>query len=200
MLLHILLYSKYMLQTLGLISGVLSIITYVPYVRDIFKLKTKPQRATWFIWMVLSVIAFFAQVAEGATHSLWLVGVQTCGVLVIFLLSIKFGIGGLVSRDFLALFAAGIALVLWYYTSNAVLALFIAIVVDAIGASLTILKAYRDPESETMSTWLLSGTAGIFATLAVGSFDYVLLAFPVYVIFINYAVVLAMVSGKQKNK
>lgn len=188
-----------MLQTLGLISGFLSIVTYIPYLRDIFRLKTKPERATWFIWLVLSVIAFFAQLAEGATHSLWLVGVQTCGVLIIFLLSIKFGVGGLVRRDVLALSAAGVGLLLWYYTNNATLGLLIAIVVDAVGASLTIAKAYKEPESETMSTWILSGTAGIFATLAVGSFDYVLLAFPVYVILINYAVVLAMVLGNQKQ-
>lgn len=187
-----------MLQALGLISGILSVLTYVPYVRDIFRLKTKPERATWFIWLVLSSIAFFSQAAEGATHSLWLIGVQTFGVFLIFLLSIRFGVGGLVRRDILALCAAAAGLVLWYFTNNAAVALFISIAVDAIGASLTVLKAYRDPGSETMSTWLLSGTAGIFAAFAVGSFDYVLLAFPVYVVFINYLVAVAMVLGGRK--
>lgn len=186
-----------MLPILGVISGVLSVVTYIPYLRDIFRGKTKPERATWLIWSVLSGIAFFAQLAEGATHSLWLVGIQTVGVMVIFLLSIRFGVGGFVRRDIIALIAAAIGLLLWYYTSNAAIALFIAIAVDAIGASLTIIKAYQDPESETMSTWILSGTAGIFGALAVGSWDYVLLAFPVYVVLINYAVALAMMLGKR---
>ena len=75
-----------------------------------------------------------------------------------------------------------------------------AILVDAIGGSLTIIKAYHDPESETLYTWILSGTAGFFATLSVGSLDYVLLAFPVYIILVNYAVALAMILGKQTNK
>lgn len=187
-----------MLQTLGLIAGVLSVITYVPYLRDIFRLKTKPERATWFIWAVLSGIAFFSQMAKGATDSLWLVGVQTIGVVVIFILSIRYGVGGFVRRDMIALGAAGLGLVLWYYTNEAAFALLIAIVIDAIGASLTVLKAYKDPESETLSTWVLSGTAGIFATLAVGSLDYILLAFPVYVIVINYAVATAMILGKRR--
>ncbi len=187
-----------MLQTLGLIAGVLSVITYVPYLRDIFRLKTKPERATWFIWAVLSGIAFFSQMAKGATDSLWLVGVQTLGVIVVFVLSIRYGVGGFVRRDMIALGAAGLGLVLWFYTSEAAYALLIAIAIDAIGASLTVLKAYRDPESETLSTWVLSGTAGIFATFAVGSFDYILLAFPVYVIIINYAVALAMVLGRRR--
>jgi hypothetical protein len=187
-----------MLQTLGLIAGVLSVITYVPYLRDIFRLKTKPERATWFIRAVLSGIAFFSQMAKGATDSLWLVGVQTLGVIVVFVLSIRYGVGGFVRRDMIALGAAGLGLVLWFYTSEAAYALLIAIAIDAIGASLTVLKAYRDPESETLSTWVLSGTAGIFATFAVGSFDYILLAFPVYVIIINYAVALAMVLGRRR--
>jgi hypothetical protein len=187
-----------MLQIFGIISGVLSVITYVPYVRDILRLTTKPERATWFIWLVLSVISFFSQLAEGATDSLWLIGVQTLGVVLIFLLSIKFGVGGFIKRDIIALIAAGLGLFLWYYTNNASLALFIAIIVDAIGASLTVIKAYKDPESETLSTWVLSGTAGIFGAFAVGSMDIVLLAFPVYVIFINYAVAIAMLLGRRK--
>lgn len=187
-----------MLQTLGLISGVLSVITYLPYLRDIFKLKTKPERATWFIWSVLSGIAFFSQMAKGATDSLWLVGVQAIGVVVIFLLSIRFGVGGFVRRGIIALIAAGIGLILWFYTNEAAFALLIAIAIDAIGGLLTVLKAYRDPESETLSTWVLSGTAGIFAAFAVGSLDYILLAFPVYVVLINYAVAVAMILGKRR--
>lgn len=186
-----------MLQALGLISGFLSVVTYVPYLRDIFRLKTKPERATWLIWSVLTGIAFFTQLAEGATDSLWLTGVQAVGVVLIFLLSIKFGVGGLTRRDLLALGAAGVGLLLWYLTSNAAVALFISIAIDAIGASLTVLKAYADPGSETFSTWVLSGTAGVFAAFAVGSFDYVLLAFPVYVIAVNYAVAGAMLLGKR---
>lgn len=188
-----------MLQTFGIISGILSVITYIPYLRDIFKLKTRPERATWFIWSILTAIAFFSQVAEGATHSLWLAGVQAAGVVIIFLLSFKFGVGGLTRRDLLALGAAGVGLMFWYYTNNAAIALFITIIIDAIGASLTVWKAYLDPESETFSTWVLSGTAGIFAAIAVGSFDYVLLAFPIYVILINYAVAVAMILGKREK-
>lgn len=187
-----------MLAIFGLVSGILSVITYIPYLCDIFRLKTKPERATWLIWSVLTAIAFFSQLAEGATHSLWLTGVQAAGVVMIFLLSIKFGIGGLTRRDISALVAAGVGLLLWYYTDNAAIALFITIAIDALGASLTVIKAYADPESETLSTWVLSGTAGIFGALAVGAFDYVLLAFPVYIILINYTVAGAMVLGRRK--
>ena len=182
----------------GYIAGILSAISYVPYVRDIFKGITRPERASWLIWSVLGSIAFFSQLAKGATDSLWLTGVQTFGVLLVFLLSIKFGIGGLTKRDVIALIAAGAGIILWYLTKEAAVALFITIAIDAVGGVLTVIKSYEDPSSETISTWLLSGSAGIFAAIAVGKPDVVLLAYPLYILLINFSVVFAIHLGKRK--
>lgn len=189
-----------MLQVLGLIAGFLSLVMFVPYIRDIFRHTTKPERASWLIWSVLGGIAFFSQLAKGASDSLWLTGVQTLGVFVIFILSIRYGAGGLVKRDIAALIAAGFGLLLWYLTNEAAIALLFVIVIDAIGGWLTVLKSYEDPGSETLSTWVLSGTSGVFAALAVGSVNYILLAYPVYIIAINYAVVIAILAGRRRLK
>ncbi len=186
------------LYIFGLLSGLLSIISNVPYIRDILKLKTKPERASWLIWSVLGGIAFFSQLAKGATDSLWMTGVQTCGVLLIFSLSIRYGVGGLTKRDMVALPVAGLGLVLWYITNEPAIALLIVILVDALGSALTCVKAYKAPDSETMSTWALSGTAGIFGALAVGSWHLILLAYPIYIMLANYAVVIAIYLGRKK--
>ena len=61
-----------MLEFFGYISGILFILSVVPYVRSILKGNTKPQRMTWLIWTVLVFIAFFSQLAKGATWSLLL--------------------------------------------------------------------------------------------------------------------------------
>jgi hypothetical protein len=171
----------------------------IPYVRDIFRLKTKPERGSWLIWTVLGFIAFFSQLAKGATDSLWLTVGQTAAVFIIFVLSLKYGYGGLGKRDLRGLIGAGIGLVLWYLTREAAYALLFVILVDSIGTLLTILKAYKDPESETFSTWVMSGTAGIFGTLSVGSFNLVLLAYPIYIALANFAIVASLILGR-KNK
>ncbi len=113
----------------------------VPYIRDIFLLKTKPERASWFIWTVLGFISFFSQYAKGATNSLWLTAGQTCAVLIIVILSIKYGVGGFTKRDIRALIGAGVGLALWYLTKEAAWAIFFVIAVDSIGSSLTALQA-----------------------------------------------------------
>ncbi len=189
-----------MLQNFGHISAILSIIMIIPYVRDIFRKVTQPERASWLIWTVLGFIAFFSQWAKGATDSLWLTAGQTIAVLVIFLLSIKYGVGGLTNRDIKALVAAGLGLILWWVTSEPLYALLIVIGIDCIGSYLTMIKSYEEPESETLSTWVISGTSGIFGALAVGVLSPVLLAYPVYIVIANYTIVVALFLGKKRLK
>jgi len=188
------------LEIFGITSGVLGFICVFPYIRDILLNKTKPERASWLIWSVLGSIAFFSQLAKGATNSLWLTGVDTLGVLITFILALKFGEGGLSRRDVKALMVAFLGLVIWFFTKEATFALIIVIVVDSAGSFLTISKAYEDPESETMSTWILSGLSGLAAALAVGSFDLVLLSYPLYIWVANWSVAIAMVLGNKKRE
>ena len=188
-----------MLQILGLTSGILSGVCYVPYVKDIFCHTTKPERASWLIWSVLGSIAFFSQLAEGATWSLWLTGLDTLGVLLIFALSIKYGVGGVNRRDCIALIAAAIGLLLWYITRHAAIALFVTMFIDATATSLTVAKAYEDPGSETLITWLIVAVAGILGMLSVGTFNLVLLSYPFYIFLANFAVVVAILLGR-RNK
>lgn len=192
-------YNYIMLQVLGITSGIISVICYIPYVRDILKKTTKPERASWLIWSVLGSIAFFSQLAEGASNSLWMVAVQTFLCALIFVLSLRFGEGGLFKRDLFALFIAFIGLLIWFFTKEAVYALFIVIAIDAAGASLTIIKSYEDPGSETMSTWFLSGLSGFVSMFAVGSLNWILLSYPIYIWLVNWIVVGAMFLGSRKR-
>jgi len=169
----------------------------VPYVRDILQKKTKPERASWFIWAVLGFIAFFSQFAKGATDSLWLTGGQTFAVFVVVILSIKYGVGGFTKRDVAALTTAFIGLVIWYLTSEAAFALFIVIGIDSIGSILTFIKSYHEPASETLSTWLMSGISGVFGALAVGSLSFTLLAYPLYIGIANFLIVTAILFGRR---
>jgi hypothetical protein len=142
---------------------------------------------------------FFSQWAKGATDSLWLTGGQTFAVFFVVVLSVKYGEGGFSKTDFGALVAAGIGLLLWYFTSDAIFALAMVILVDSVGSLLTVVKVYRDPKSETLSTWLMSGTSGIFGSLAVGSLNPILLAYPLYLVIANYAIVGAKLLGERRQ-
>jgi hypothetical protein len=185
-----------MAHIIGLLAGILAGVAIIPYVIDMLRGRARPERATWFIWLVLALIAFGSQLAQGATNSLWLTGFDTVGVLVVFSLSTKYGVGGFTKRDSIALIAAAIGLLLWYVTRHAIIALGIVIAIDALGTSLTVVKTYHDPSSETYLMWLLVGVAGLMTMFAVGSFNIGLLVYPLYIFLANSAVILAMWAGK----
>jgi hypothetical protein len=189
-----------MLVLLGYISGLLSAVSYFPYIRDILHHKTKPERASWFIWLLLGSIAFSSQLAKGASDSLWLTGVQTLGVGIVFLLSFRHGVGGFTRKDILAIIIAIGGVGLWLLTKEAATALYIVIFVDVIGVLLTVQKAYHDPGSETLITWILAGASGLLAMLAVGNWNPVLLSYPFYILLANAAVISAILVGKRINK
>lgn len=188
-----------MLAFFGYISAFLSIVCFLPYIRDIVRGKTKPQRTSWLIWSILGSTIFFSQLAEGGAYSLLLPGAKTLVAVCIFLLSVKYGMGGTSKFDRYALIAAAIGLIVWLATDNAVYAFTVAIIVDAIGGLLTIVKAYKQPETETLISWVLSGLAGVFAALAVGELNFFLLLYPVYIAFISFTIALAVVWRQQKG-
>ncbi|MFA6254146.1 MAG: hypothetical protein WC640_02755 [Candidatus Paceibacterota bacterium] len=187
-------------QFFGYLSGIVIALSFVPYLISIFRGNAKPERASWFIWTILGVISFFSQLAKGADASLWLVGVQAIGDGLIFVLAIWYGMGGFARRDKWALAFAGVSLILWYLTNEPAVALFLAIVIDASGAILTMIKSYEQPATEPLLAWILTFLGGFFAIFAVGSWNWVLLAFPVYVFVINVAIVSSILLGQKRVK
>jgi hypothetical protein len=188
-----------LLVLLGMGSALLSTLAFVPYMRDTMRRKTQPQRASWLIWSVLGSIAFFSQVYEGATSSLWFVGVQVSCSIIILGLSVWFGQGRFLARsDYYILALAALGLVLWYYTETAAYALAITISISLLGGVATAAKAYRDPGSETLSTWVFSLIASVLAIFSVGKLDWVLLAYPLYLFTLYSVFVAAIVLGRRR--
>lgn len=185
------------LFVLGVAAGILGILAFVPYIKDTVTRQNQPHRASWLIWSVLSSISFISQLFEGATSSLYYAAGQTFCTVLIFLLSVFFGVGKLLYRnDYLLLGLASIGVLLWYLCDTAAYALLISISISALAGLATVIKAYRDPESETVSAWALSCVASLFGILSVGSTDWLLLAYPVYLFVLYGTVLVAALLGK----
>ena len=186
-----------MLEIFGYISGALMILSVIPYIRSILKGNTKPQRMTWLIWSILILIAFFSQLAKGASWSLLLTAGDGVAILITFILSIKFGVGGFRKIDLFSLAGAGVSLLLWYLTNEPAVALFLIILIDIIGVNLTFIKTWKNPETENWAGWAMCGVGGLFGILSVGSFNFILLAYPVYICLINSIMAIIVISRKR---
>ncbi len=189
------------LALFGILSAVLSTIAFLPYIRDTIRGRTQPQRASWLIWSVLSVIALGSQIYEGATDSLWFASVQVAATLIIFVLSLRHGKGVLMTRkDAAVLVLASGGLVAWYFMETAIYALAITISISLLGGLVTICKSYRAPETETYATWALCFVASGFAILAVDGLNWVLMAYPLYLLTLNGAIVVAITLGRARTR
>lgn len=167
-----------MFHIFGILGGVIAFLASIPYIIDIVRGNTKPQRMAWVIFLTLSGISFFAQLAEGATDSLWFPLVLFLQAIIIFVLTLKFGVGGFGKFDILSLTLAIFIMILWAVTKSAALAIICGVVVNDIGKVLVAKKTYKSPRTEYLPTWVWSVVASLFAVLAVGSFDWILIVYP----------------------
>ncbi len=175
-------------ELFGILSGVVILFGGPPYLFDILKGKTKPQRTTWFIWSVLGTISFTSQMKLGAHWSLVYVGLNAAGNIAVLLLSLKYGIGGWRKLDVLALCIATTGVVIAVTVGSPLIALLGSILADFSGTSLTLYKTYLQPTTETSITWFFLGTSSLFAALAVGKWDVSLLLYPLYLSAVTYGV------------
>jgi hypothetical protein len=190
-----------MQQIIGLAAGLIGVIAYIPYIRDILKGKTQPERAAWIIWSAQYTLLFFTQLAQNVSYILWLPGLQLLGILVICTLSFRYGYGKLNRRKIMLLLCVGLALVLWYFTKNAAAALFVSLAIETSGIALIAHKAYKDPASEVMYFWALIGFAGVLGIAAVGTNGAPMLyVYPVAFALMNFSVVVAQLLGRKRTR
>jgi hypothetical protein len=190
-----------MYELLGIASGVIGIAGYVPYVRDILRRSTQPDRISWLIWALEYAMLLAAQSAKGATSSLWLGGLQLVGVIIVFALSFKFGVGRLDRYKAILLACICAALATWLSASNAVIAIIILLGVESTGVALTVAKVYQQPNSETLSTWFLISIAGAIGITAVQPGQAgVLYLYPIFLIFVGITVISASYLGAQRTQ
>jgi hypothetical protein len=184
----------------GTTGGVLALVQFVPYIRTILCRTTQPQRATWAIWTALSALIVAPQLAAGPGPSMWMPVAQAVGNATVLLVALRYGTGGCTRTDITAVVMACAGVAFWRGTHNPTAALLIFIAVDALAASLTIVKAYRDPHSEPLSTWVLSDVSGAFSVLAVGRPSLLLLAYPVYVSVANTVLIVCLIAGRRRRR
>ena len=175
---------------LGVLAALVGIADTLPYIRDTLRGATRPHRGTWLIWSALTIVVLLSQRADGATWSLLMTAVQVVLTTLTFLLAIRRGEGGVSARERVMIAIAGGGVIAWIAADELIVATACVVAADLIGAAMMAPKAYRDPHSETLSTFALASVSGALATGAVGSADLALLLYPVYFALVNGAIAL----------
>jgi hypothetical protein len=183
---------------LGVLAALVGIADTIPYIRDTLRGSTRPHRGTWMIWSSLAVVVCLSQRADGASWSLLMAATQAVLTTLIFLLAIRRGEGGVSAAERLMIAIAAGGVVAWIVADQPIVATTCVVAADLLGAAMMAPKAYRDPHSETLSTFALASVAGALATGAVGSADPALLLYPAYFCLVNGAIALLIHERRRR--
>jgi len=167
---------------LGIIATTIGLIGYIPYFRDMFRGTTKPHVFSWFVWALLTGIAFFAQLAEGGGAGAWVTGFTSLCCLTVSIFALTRGEKNITRLDWVCFLGALSGIVIWQLTSNPLYAVLIVIGVDGLAYVPTFRKAYHKPFEETVVTYALDALKYAIGIMALESYSLTTWLYPAFLI------------------
>lgn len=184
-------------EILGAIATVIALVSYIPYLRDIFANKTKPHVFTWLIWGVLTLIGFLGQLSGHAGPGAWPSGLTTVLCFVIFIAALRKGSKNIVFLDVLMLFGAVISLFLWFLVKQPTMAIILVVLTDAMGFVPTVRKSWHKPQEETLSAFVLSAVKHFISLFAIKNYSLLTTLYPGYLVIANILFISLLVSRRK---
>jgi hypothetical protein len=189
-----------------ILATVISIAGYLPYIADIIKGKSKPHRVTWLIWSILGTVLCFTsfELSDYDWMMICVPLVYMVGPTIVAILSFWYGEGGTSRLDIICFIFAFVGLALWLFLDLVVVALWISILIDGVGALPTIRKSFINPKSESMIGWTAFSLAnalnfGVMFHRFDGSESIHSLVYPLYLFLISALILLVMLNPKIKT-
>jgi aspartate/methionine/tyrosine aminotransferase len=161
---------------------------FASYIWDTMRGRAKPNRVSWVMWTAGPAVAFGGEIAQHAGPRTLAVtaalGAGPAGVVVASLRNPE--AYWRVSRFDIAWGAVSAAALVTglVVTGNWLVAVWVAVAADACAAAPTIAKAWESPETETVGTYLCSGTGSAITLAWLPRWSQAAAAFPAYVVVV----------------
>jgi len=181
-------------------SGVLTLVSAIPYLRDIIQRKTKPRIVTWFNWSLLTGIATAAAIADHQWPSAVITGAATIATSLIVIFGLHYGDTKIESFDVACQLTAILGLVLWLITNDPLIAIAITVFVDFIAGLPTFRHAWQKPQEETASAFLIAVVGSLFAIAALNEPNLSGVLYPIYITLANAVLVIFICFSPHRHK
>ena len=161
-------------STLSLISGILFVAAFVPYIRAIVRDrnlptgspdKTEPEKATWIIWTLLDTMTLTGMFVKHTVNG-QIVG-AVLGAWITLVLALKYGKPGWKRLDKICLGSAILGIVLWKVTHNPLIGMTVSLTLTFIGALPTFASSWKDPSKEDRTAWTIFFISCVVAMFAI---------------------------------
>lgn len=181
------------MRNIFLIAGTISpLISSAVYVHAIFARNVRPQRMTRLLMMLISALSFAALAARHDVPGALLAFTSFLPAIVLWVVSLKRGMGGSDPLDYVCLALCCVGSVLWLVSGDSFLGLVLSVIADIVACVPSLVKTIKLPHTEIASYYLIDVIAGGFiALVAVPTLSGLL--YPLYLAAINGAFVVAIV-------
>lgn len=160
------------------IAVLMTFIAYVPYVRDVLKGKTTPHVYTWFIWGLVTAIAFGLQISAGAGVGGWVTLTVAIACFFVFFLGMQRGKKDITISDTIFFVLSLLALFLWLIAKQPMLSVILVSIVDMLGFIPTLRKSWNKPYSETLFLYELNSFRHALSLFALEQYNIVTWLYP----------------------
>lgn len=156
------------------------------YLKAVIRGKAKPHKVSWFIWALAPLVAFAAQISEGVGITALMTFAVGFGPLLVFLASFinKKSDWKINNFDYFCLVLSLSAIILWAITKDAMVALVLSIVADAVACIPTLIKSWYFPETEEYKAYLYAGISAFITILTLPQWTFDYYAFPFWILAI----------------
>jgi hypothetical protein len=185
---------------LVLIGAAINVVGTSSYVRDTLQGRNKPNRMSFLMWSIAPIIGVAASFAQGVTWAVIPVFFTAFCPFIVFLASFinpnsywKLGV-----FDYLCGLFSVLALVLWYFTHIANIAIVFAMLSDGLAGLPTVIKAWRFPHTESATGYVASSMSVLTSFAATPVWSFAAVAFPAYIFCLNTLIISGILRGRKR--
>lgn len=181
----------------SVLSVVIGLIGFWPYLKSVFSGQTKPHAFTWFIWGITQGTATAALWVGGGGYGALPLTVGTGLAFLVFFLSLQDGKSFITLSDSLVLAIALVAIGFWWFLEYAMLSVVLVSAIDVLGYVPTFRKSYFSPKTEHAMAWGLFALSNVFSLMALSAYNILTMTYIVALFFANAALFVFLVIRRR---
>ena len=189
---------EYYKEILWVITVIIWIYAYYPYIRDIFKGTTKPHLFSWIIFLIMDTIAFLIQIGDNAgPWSWWTLTTGLLGIIVL-VLAFKRWEKHITTSDCIAFVLALLCITFYVLLPDPAYSLYLVLCISALALYPTARKSFHKPTEETLSIYVIAIIRSIISIFATINISLLTIWLPAFLILINTAFVTMVLIRKKQ--
>jgi hypothetical protein len=174
-------------QNFVIVGTVIGAIGASAYLVDTVKGKVKPNRVSFLLWSIVPMIAFAAQIDQGA-------GLESLMTFSTGFLPFMTFVGSFINKkaewkltrfDLFCGVLSLLGLMLWLITKVGNIAIAFSIIADGFAAIPTIIKSYKYPDTEMAWPWIATSFGVLLTVLTLKELTFANSGFILYILVLN---------------